>query len=374
VLADGKWETGLSAAVTRGDRRYTNRLDPADPNQETQDSTYAATEYDLQWTNTVHLPGFGPAAANALTFGYQHTRSEASSRLRLADFGLPYASSVEAAEDLNAGWAGLQTTLARRLTLNANLRAEGYSIAGSAVTWRMGGVLALPELASRLKASGGTAFRAPSLFELYGRDSYGYHGNPGLQPERGTGWDIGWESDLGLGARADFATLGLTYFANRFDNLITTDYVQETSVNVGRAESRGVEASATFRPAAWWSTTLAYTYTDARNLQTGAALLRRPRQQVSAEVALHPLPGLTIAPEILYTGAFQDLVIDDFGFPVGIGRARPGTLVNLAASYVVDKRLTLWLRARNLGGARTETASGFAAPGASVLAGVKLGL
>ena len=372
ALAGGAWQTGLSASWQQSSRRYTNLLDPADPNQEQVDNQYQATRYDFQWSNTVHLPDAGFAKTNALTFGYEFTRDLASSAINSLDTGLPYNSAVSASENANAGYIGAQTTLAQRLTLNVNARETAYSLAGSAATWRAGAVLALPEVSSRLKSSGGTAFVAPSLFDLYGTDSYGYVGNPDLKPERATGWDVGFETDIAAFGRAQLATVGVTYFDIAIQDLITLS-AQYTPVNVGRARSTGVETTLTLNPADWLQATLAYTYTDARDEDTGAALLRRPRNGASANLVITPLPGLSIAPEVVYIGNFQDYLVDNNGFTTyPPGRASSGTLVNLAVTYRLIPHVTLWANGRNLANARYEPASGFAAPGVNFLAGVRV--
>ena len=57
-----------------------------------------------------------------------------------------------------------------------------------------------------------------------------------------------------------------------------------------------------------------YTFTDAQNADDGERLLRRPQNTASLNATITPLPGLTIVPELLLTGAFQDFLIDNNGF------------------------------------------------------------
>ena len=84
-----------------------------------------------------------------------------------------------------------------------------------------------------------------------------------------------------------------------------------------------------------------------------------------------PLPGLTVTPELAYTGPFQDFLIDDGGFPVGNGRAKSGVVMNLGVTYALTEKVSLFGSGRNLGGSRFEPANGFQMPGTSVLAGVR---
>ena len=236
-------------------------------------------------------------------------------------------------------------------------------------------MVAVAEVWSRFKASYGTAFKAPSLFDLFGVDSEGYVGNPNLLPERSEGYEIGWAVDVPAFGNPAMATLELTYFNNRITNLIETvfnaDYTASTAENVARAKTQGVESSLTVRPAAWLQVVATYTFTDSRNAETNALLLRRPLNAASVNLRWTPLPGLVIVPQLTYTGAFQDFLIDDNGFPIGVGRARPGTIVDFSVNYALNPKLTLFLDARNLTNSTFEPASGYQTPGRSAIAGVR---
>ncbi len=373
LFFDGVLESTVVLSHTRSFRHYIQNLEAADPNQAASNSRFRGERSILQWNNTVRLPDMGPATDSSLRFGLEHIADSARTSLDLSSFG--FRNSVRASANSTAGNAGFQTTLFNRLTLSADLRHQSVRYGGAATTWRTGAVLAVPEAWSRLKLAYGTAFKTPSLFDLFGIDNFGYTGNPNLRPERSTGWEAGWAVDIpGLG-RPNLATIDVTYFDNRINNLITTEFnssfTASTTRNVARARSHGVEASLTLRPASWAEAILTYTYTEARDQQTRTRLLRRPQNQGSASLRITPLPGLTIAPELVWSGPFRDFLIDDNGFPVGAGRARPGLIANISASYAITPTLTAFLDGRNIGGSRFEAANGFQTPGTRVLAGVR---
>ena len=375
LFFDGMLESSLVLSHARSFRHYTQGIEAADPNQATANSRYRGERSVLQFNNTVRLPDMGVAADSSLRFGLEHISDSARTALDLSSFGSPYRNSVRASATSTAGNAGLQTTLFNRLTLSADLRHQQSRYGGTATTWRTGAVLAIPEAWSRLKLAYSTAFKAPSLFDLFGIDNFGYTGNPNLRPERSAGWEAGWALDIPGAGRADMATIEVTYFDNRINNLIVTQFnssfTAATTRNVNRARSNGVEASLTLRPAPWAEAILTYTYTESRDQQTQARLLRRPQNQGTASLRLTALPGLTIAPEIVWSGPFQDFLIDDNGFPVGVGRAKPGVIANISASYAITPALTAFVDGRNLGGSRFEAANGFQTPGARVLAGIR---
>jgi vitamin B12 transporter len=374
-LFDGVWETGLSVAHLDTLRRYFEPLEAADPNVTSGTSRYNGRRTAFEWNNTVHIADFGPTSATALTFGATHYEDSSSSYLSQVYAGYPYTSNVDASARYSAGSAGLQTTLFKRLTLTAGTREEDATYGGSAFTWRLGGVLALPEIWSRLKLSYGTAFLAPSLFQLFGVDSYGYVGNPNLKPERSRGGEAGWAVDVPVYGRRDGATLEVTYFANRIRDLIqivySADYSSSTPQNVAEARTSGVESSLTLRPVDWADAILTWTYTEAVD-QNNQPLLRRPRNMASASLRLRPLEGLVITPELTYASGASDYIVNDAGYPAGLGTTQQGLILNLAVTYAVTKNLTMFVNARNLTYSRYEPASGYQTPGPSFIAGARL--
>ncbi|MEJ0046911.1 MAG: TonB-dependent receptor [Rhodospirillales bacterium] len=229
------------------------------------------------------------------------------------------------------------------MTLNAQAREDATSDAGDAFTWRAGGVLDVVWASSRLKASYGTGFRAPALFDRYGTDSFGYRGNPNLRPERSQGWEAG--------------------IRNLIELAFSPVY---TSVNIASARSQGLEAGVTWRLQPWLETALAYTYTDARDLGTGAALLRRPRNQGSANLRITTAAlASRSAPELLYTGPFTDFLTDDSGAGIGDGLSPSGLIFNLNVSWELTSRVKLFAWGKNLSNSRFEPVSGYITQGPS---------
>jgi vitamin B12 transporter len=379
TLAGGAWQTSAFVSRLQDDRRYTVTYDPADINDDTQDNRYHGRRTDAQWNNTFHAGDLGPFHAVDATLGYEHISEQANSKLDelFLDYPPTYLSSVKAHADTNSGTAGVQTKIFERLIATAQLREDATTIAGDALTWRAGAVLAVPEIASHLHATYGTSFRAPALYDRYGIDDDGYHGNPDLKPERAQGWETGWTIDLPLGAKRDSASVSLTYFDNRITDLIQIEYaanfLSSTPQNVPSARTRGAEAALTVRAADWLSADLTYTYTDARAFGDVAPLLRRPYNQGSADLRLSPVPALSIVPEILYIGSDRDyLTLDNGGFgPIGLTRS--GLIVNLNITYQVTPHLQLFIWGKNLGDSHYEPASGYQSPVASFLAGTRVG-
>jgi vitamin B12 transporter len=288
-----------------------------------------------------------------------------------------YISTVRAHDDSESGYVGAQTTVLKRLALTGQVREDATSVSGDAVTWRFGGVFDLPEILSHLKASYGTGFRAPALYDRYGIDSYGYVGNPTLRPEYSRGYELGVTTDLPIGPQPDSVSVTSTYFNNRIHDLIeieyAANYVSSSPVNIDRARTQGVEQSITLRLGRWLAADLGYTYTDARDLVTGGLLLRRPYNQGFGNLRIVPFPGFVVAPELIYTGSFQDYLTSNAGVPEPYtGLSPSGLIFNLSLYWQVTPAVQVFVWGKNLGNSNFEPVNGYQTPGASFMAGTRL--
>jgi iron complex outermembrane receptor protein len=129
-----------------------------------------------------------------------------------------------------------------------------------------------------VRTSVGVSFRSPTVFDLY-RDlrlSSGQLllGNPDLEPERLTAWEIGARHGFGKALSIDAA-----YYENRIRDLVqrAVDLAGDPSgftsrhVNAGRARTRGTELALTWRPTSWLTARPTYTYTHALIVENAAA-------------------------------------------------------------------------------------------------------
>ena len=375
TLLGGALDTSAYVGRLQDDRKYTEPLAAADPNQAANDSRYHAYRTDVQVNNVLHLDRLVtiPDTTDTLfTFGYEHIADQAKVRVNTSGLFGPYAQQAAAHLDSDAGYAGLQTTVLGDLALTAQLRQDSVNN-DNPFTWRVGGVLALPALATHLKAAYGTAFRVASLFDRYGVDSAGYVGNPDLRPERAEEFEFGFITDLPGRGRPDLVSFGTTYWHTQVRDLIETVFSPVyTAVNIGSAHLQGFETVLTLRPAAWLSLDAQWSYTLAENADTTTQLLRRPINAGSLDARISPIPKLTVAPELLFTGAFSDFLVDDSGNSANVGASRQGIIWNLTATYQLRPQVQLFAAGRNLLDSRFEPVSGYVSPGASFLAGTRV--
>ncbi|HXT81504.1 MAG TPA: TonB-dependent receptor [Acetobacteraceae bacterium] len=373
ALFNGVYETSLFLGHLQEDRHFTELFDPRDPNQASSDDRYHAYRTDLQWNNTVHLDDLlhAPAlSASALTFGFERTEDRAKVRLNEANLFGPFNENVDATATDNAIYAGLQGTLWDKLTVTGQVRQD-WVLNDAPTTWRLGAVFDVPRLATRFKAAYGTAFRAPSLFDRFGVSQF-FVGNPNLLPESAQGWEVGFATTLPGAGRPDMFFGGITYFNEQIRDLITTPIM--TPINIGSAHIQGVEAEVTVHPANWLSIQATYTFTDAQDADQGTRLLRRPQNAASLDVTVTPLTGLKIVGELVYTGAFHDILYDNSDSLVGVGTSQHGTIANVSITYDVAPHVQLYVDARNVLYSRFEPVNGFQTPGPTVLAGMRVRL
>ncbi len=163
----------------------------------------------------------------------------------------------------------------------------------------------------RLRASYGRGYRAPTFREMYllftnAGVGYQVRGNPNLAPE--TSWSTHVSAQF-LPWR--WATLSVAAFDHRLQDTVVVDTLDDSNdsltlfgyENIGNAESRGVESSASLE---WGPLTLdgSYTLTHARDLDSGLVLPGRARHRGTAGVRFHrDAWGTTLRVRTAVTGA-----------------------------------------------------------------------
>lgn len=204
-----------------------------------------------------------------------------------------------------------------------------------------------------LTLSAGTGFRAPDATDLYSI----FGGNPNLEPEESTSYEIGFRQPI-----SERQSVSITAFRNDIDDLIVfvvTDpnTFEGENRNVDKARIDGVEVAWQFEGESW-SARAAATFQDPRDEITNERLLRRARENYTAEVARR-FGAHEFALDVLHAGERRD-----FGFPSQTV-LDAYTLVNLAAKIAIGERFTLVLRAENLFDEDYELASGYNSMGQS---------
>ncbi len=199
----------------------------------------------------------------------------------------------------------------------------------------------------RLRASAGTAFRAPSFNLLY----YPGFGNPALQPERSTNFELGTDATV---AGWQF---GATLFDNRLRDLI--DYAPPTydPANVAKAGNRGLVFTAAGALGEHTRVKLNATVQNPENRDTGMQLRRRARDYAGVHVT-HQIGAVGV-------GADWTLVGERFDSASESETSRMGGygLLAVFANWRLTPEWQLEGRVANLANKSYTTAIGYASPG-----------
>ena len=272
-----------------------------------------------------------------------------------------------------AGFVELQNQFANRFFLVSNIRDDFNDRFGEHATYRVAPAVILPFTETKLKASYGTGFKAPSLSELFQSfPDFAFFSNPNLKPEESRGYDVGFEQPL----FNDLVRFGSTYFHNDITNLIlsvpdldpTAPPFAFTNGNIGQATTEGTENFVLFNITNRFNIRGDYTFTRAVDTSTGIQLLRRPKEKWSTTATWKPIDPLTLSATVLHVSSWLDVPRDGPGTNI----YAPGyTIVNLRSDYAINDQIKLYSRIDNLFNVHYENPTGFLAPGLGVFGGVR---
>ncbi len=358
-----RWEQIIAFSLIRSRRDHDNPEDTLHP-QEREEGFFRSGLLKLDWQNNFFLHG-----ANTLTTGVEIEREMGRSHyLYESAFGttevpFPSVEARSAGIYLQDRWE-----LGKGLFLIGGFRVDRHSRAGSALTVRFAPAYVISTTETKLKATIGTGFKSPSLYQLFAPGtSWGPIGNPELTPERSTAWDAGIEQAL-FGGRL---SVGLTYFKNIFRALIDFDY-QEGYVNIGEAETSGAEATMDFLPVKNLRFRAAYTRLTTRNRETGAVLFRRPRDKFSADLHSQVFGRFDVTLSLLYAGKRIDR---DFSvFPYETVSLPEYVLLDGVITAKLGPSWEVFVRLENIFDAKYETVWGYGQPGFALNTGLRLTL
>ena len=338
ALFEGHFEQTLGVAYSNLDSSATSPDGPP--------SDYSGNRLKLDWQGNVKL-----TRDEILVLGAEHQKDEIS-------------SPISAGTAIDSGYAELQSAFAGALFNSLSVRYDANDRFGSKVTYRLAPAYLIGATGTKLKASVGSGFKAPTLSEMFQNfPNFGFFGNPNLRPESSVGYDFGFEQRA-----ADSLRLGVTYYRNNIKNLITDNGTFTSYANVGRAVTDGIESFVSYQASPALELRADYTFTQAYDDILHEVLLRRPKHKASVTAEWRATAKLSIAPSVLYVGAWID-GNRDFSIP----RLTAGgyTIADVAANYDLTDRLSIFARVDNMFGRHYEVPVGFLQPARGVYAGAK---
>ena len=358
LSAGGRWESKAGFAYIRSTRENDNPVDESHP-FDSETARYRSARFRADWQNNLFLrPG------HTLTAGAEIERETGDSAYFSESLWGPYASVFSRRHADRAGvFVQDRFRLGRAFFATAGLRLDLHGRSGTSLTFRLAPAYLIEKTGTKLKATIGTAFKAPSLYQLYAPETlWGPVGNEHLLPEESLGWDAGVEQTLAGGA----ILLGASFFQSDFRNLIDYDFLQGY-INIGRARTSGWEFTADARPVERLTLRLGYTRLAAEDLDAGVSLLRRPKDKLSGAIEWTPATGWKAVLTAAATGERRDY---DYTGWAAVPVILPSyAIVDALLSYTPAPGLEFFGRWDNIGNTRYETVFGYGTWGSSISAG-----
>lgn len=269
---DGVNEYSVSASYSNMKRNGTVSDSPDTNDERNYDS------WNLEARNAVKL-----ADNNKLVVGAEYRKDKANV------FG-----GAEKAADSYGVYIHDEYSVNDKLLLTPSVRYDYHDSFGGKTSPSFGATYFIAD-DSRIKASFGSGYRAPSLDELYGifdhggmfnfapMSSYIIYGNPDLKPEKTTGFEISYEKEFGTDT-----TSKITYFKNKKKDAIVSESTgngYQTWVNIDSASYEGTEFEVSYDLGNGFKLSGSYAYLDAKDDTTGQRLEYSARNTYTAKLS-----------------------------------------------------------------------------------------
>lgn len=360
---DDKWNLKLTSGVTRKISHAIDKPDEIHPAVSSSNFSNA-TRLKFGWQNI-----FTFIKSNKITVGIETEEEKAATSFRSESVWGPYESKFpQKSVRTNSVYIQDQIAVFENLFASVGLRYDDHEKFGGHTTYRIAPAYYFASTGTKFRATYGTGFKAPSLFYLFDPA----FGNPDLNPEVSTGWDIGIDQYMA----DNKLSLGITYFRTDYNELIGFD-ANFVTVNIDKAETEGVELFAEYNNRNNLVSKLNYTFTSAKDKSADVTeefedLIRRPDHKINLNLNYSPIEKLNLNLNINYTGERKD---DDFeSFPTQRVTLKSYTTVNIGASYKLFEILSVIARIDNLFDEQYEEVLYYGTLGRAFYAGVGIEL
>jgi vitamin B12 transporter len=361
-LFDGLWDQKIGFSYLKNVRKY--NYDSTLNNPSSSRSLYDGKRFTVDWLNNFNITD-----DHKLIFGFDAETEQAATQFFLNSAFGPFESIISESKATIFGfYLQDQLKLGNSFFATSGIRYDNHDKFGPAVTYRFAPAYIFWQTGTKLKATIGTGFKAPSIFYLYDP----FFGNENLDPERSIGWDAGVEQFF----FQQSISFGVTYFHNNFTDLIGLDD-NFKSINIDEAETKGIEVFLNVNATSNLKIKTNYTFLETEDKSEGSPdknmpLLRRPKHKAALITTYRFLERGDITMEIIYVGKRDD---KDFStFPAARVTMADYTVVNFAAQFDVTDWIMINGRIENIFDKDYEEVLGYATYGFSGTIGVKVNL
>ena len=383
------WETQLKFGMSDTRRKYNDKFDPESMDHQVwgsfvQDQLKSKQSYTgrikkIDWQNTFHVLE-RKNVRDTLVVGYEYREDEgkSTSYIETESFsdGLSLGIKVDKSKfsfrrtQLIGYYAQNELRLWDSLILLAGVRIDDPDDFGGRTTYNLGASYHLKKTDTIFRVRFATAFKAPTLYELYAPPNPAWFflgGNRNLTPERAQSYEAGLTQYLFNHKLA----LDFTVFREAVKNKILYTYDPVTWLgtydNIAAVVDRGVEVGLTLRPLKDLLVKANYTYVDPKDREHHRRVERVPLNQWSASLFYTWRDKVKAFLGARFVGDRVDSYGADKTYHVN-----SYTVVDGKVSYQVCKYFQVFLRGENIFNRRYEEVKGYETPGASWYLGGKL--
>jgi len=315
----------------------------------------------------------GQKPGNLINFALEREQVDFAQRGAATPWGDPnqdqsYHTNGYALEYVGRPFEGLSWTM--------SARHDDYSDFEDASTWQLAAAFEVSP-ALRLRASVGTGSKTPTFTERFGYFADLFSGNPELEPESSTAWEIG----LDLAWAKQRQSLQLAYFDQDLQDEID-GFVYDPGIFMFTARNKqsnshrkGVEAILDLKLGKSLTVGASYTYTDASEKDSNGRTVseaRRPKHVAGVFAAWYFTPDRgSISLDLDYAGTQQDVYFSPLTYVSERVEMDAYLVADLAIAWRLTPSLELTGRVSNLLDEQYEEILGFVRPGRAVYAGLR---
>ena len=355
---------GLSwkAALVDTDLDWDNPIDPGSP---TPDSYFEDTDTRtliLDFQQNIYADD-----SDTFTFGIEWKRDSVDSSIEI--FGVPFAFSVDKSRRNIAYYFQNLFKWEDRFILQAGVRTDDNASFETVVNPKVSSAYEFKSTKTKLRASWGNGFRAPTIQEQF----FPMLGNPELEPEKSRSWEAGLQQMLA----GQTIIMDAAYYWIDYDNLIQKS---PTGVsNIGKARTHGVESALEIRSLPALTVKANYTYLHAEDLITGQELPFRSRQRGNISLLFTPMINLALDLDLNLVSSqalsADFILLDGFrrtGRSPGYGRVDLSGTYYLFGNFLGFRETRFFIKIRNLFDRDYQDVPGFPAPGIGSTGGMTI--
>ncbi len=386
------WESQLKLGMSDTRRRYSDRWDPESmdhydwgwgfvTDQLESYQSYTGRIKKIDWQNTFHLLD-RKNVKDTLVVGYEYREDEgkSTSYIVTASYwgGWPLGTTVDRSRfpfrrtQLIGYYSQNELRLWDSLTLLAGFRIDDPDEFGGRTTYNLGVSYHLKATDTIFRARYATAFKAPTLYELYAPPNPAWFflgGNRNLTPEKAESYEVGFTQYL----FSRKVALDFTFFTEAVKDKILYVYNPVTWLgtyeNISTVVDRGVELGLTLRPLDNLLLKASYTYVNPEDREHHRRVEGVPLNQWSASLFYTWKDKVKAFLGARFVG---DRVSRYNSTHPKVSRASSYTVVDGKVSVKVCSHFEVFVKGENIFNRQYEEVKGYQAPDASWYLGGKI--